>query len=219
MLQDIDVSSQLLDFARVRQQLPTLKTKAENDGHEGGHAQDCVSARSPKPRSVEALLEVRVRDAQVLPREVEERPRLLLRGRVPYQLLLHSRRVALIPGQQGRHRGNRTIFGGRITALRVNSTRKYDLHIHRQLHNLIERRVGSAIHLASILRYVRKSYSPSYVSLRNLSLSSSSTLPPCRIRLFFLTGEQFVFYIYCEFICLCVLKNIARAVPEENVCA
>lgn len=108
MLQDVDVSSQLLDFARVRQQLPALEAEAEDDGHKGGHAQDRASARSREPRSVEPLLEVGVRDAQVLPREVQERPRLLLRGRVPHQLLLHPRRVALFPGQHGRHRADRT---------------------------------------------------------------------------------------------------------------
>lgn len=58
-----------------------------------------------------------MRDAQVLSREIQEGP-LFLCGRVPYQLLLHFHRVALLSGQHGRHRESRTILGGRITALR-----------------------------------------------------------------------------------------------------
>lgn len=98
MLQDIDISSQLLDFARVRQQLPALKAEADNDGHKGGHAEDRVPARSREPGSVESLLKVGVRDAQVLSREVQERPSVLLRRCASHQLLLHSRRAALLTG-------------------------------------------------------------------------------------------------------------------------
>ena len=89
MLQRLYVAPQGLELARVHHsaaQLPQLHSRAAEGQHESGAAQqslttDAAAAAVPRAAEarglVEALLEVRARDAQVLTGEVQERARLV----------------------------------------------------------------------------------------------------------------------------------------------
>jgi len=108
LLHALHVPLQLLHFGSVRAlQPPAFETEAEDGDHEGERAQDRVPARS-ESRPVESLLQIGVRDVQVLPRDVQEGSGLLLHEIVAHQLLLHRYRVALLHWYHGHHHEDRT---------------------------------------------------------------------------------------------------------------
>jgi len=196
LLHALHVPLQLLHFGSARAlQAPAFETEAEDGDHEGERTQDRVPARS-ESRPVESLLQISLRDVQVLPRDVQEGPRLLLHKIVAHQLLLHRYRVALLYWYHGHHHESRI---GRRWSLRrrccasVNfqhAGSRVHMHIRLKMRSVVGRGVNNGNDLEENRREFR---SPSNFRLMPEEHLSRS--------LHFLSGA-----------------NFRKVVPTQNIC-